>query len=38
MPLLPIAEKWAAFNWNVIEIDGNEDGAFKVVAVLKGVM
>ena len=24
MPLLPIAEKWAAFNWNVIEIDGND--------------
>ncbi len=26
MPLLPIAEKWAAFNWNVIQIDGNDMG------------
>jgi len=23
MPLEPIADKWKAFNWNVIEIDGN---------------
>lgn len=34
MPLEPLAEKWRAFNWNVIEIDGHDfeqiDDAFRL--------
>lgn len=26
MPLEPVADKWRAFNWNVIEIDGHDFG------------
>ncbi|MCX6786515.1 MAG: transketolase [Candidatus Kaiserbacteria bacterium] len=32
MPLEPLADKYRAFNWNVLEVDGNDISAF-VVAV-----
>jgi len=28
MPLEPLADKYRAFNWNVIEVDGNNISAF----------
>ena len=28
MPLEPLADKWRAFNWHVIEVDGHNIGAF----------
>jgi transketolase len=27
MPVHPIAEKWRAFNWNVLEVDGHDPAA-----------
>ncbi|KXK25876.1 MAG: Transketolase 2 [candidate division WS6 bacterium OLB20] len=39
MPLDPVADKWRAFNWNVIEIDGNSfddiAGAFRTAREVK---
>jgi transketolase len=32
MPLEPLAEKYRAFNWNVIEVDGNNISAF-IIAI-----
>lgn len=40
MPLEPLADKWRAFNWNVIEIDGHDfdqiDAAFRASDEYKG--
>lgn len=33
MPLEPLAEKWRAFNWNVLDVDGHDVGA--VAAALR---
>lgn len=41
MPLEPLADKWRAFNWNVVEIDGHDmdqiDAAFAEADACKGV-
>lgn len=40
MPLEPLADKWRAFNWNVVEIDGHDldqiDAAFAAADACKG--
>lgn len=40
MPLEPLADKWQAFNWNVVEIDGHDldqiDAAFAAADACKG--
>lgn len=40
MPLEPLADKWRAFNWNVVEIDGHDmdqiDAAFANADACKG--
>lgn len=40
MPLEPLADKWRAFNWNVVEIDGHDldqiDAAFAATDACKG--
>lgn len=40
MALEPLADKWRAFNWNVIEIDGHDmeqiDAAFMAADACKG--
>lgn len=40
MPLEPLADKWRAFNWNVVEIDGHDldqiDAAFATADACKG--
>lgn len=40
MPLEPLADKWRAFNWNVVEIDGHDldqiDAAFVAADACKG--
>lgn len=40
MPLEPLADKWRAFNWNVVEIDGHNldqiDAAFAAADACKG--
>lgn len=40
MPLEPLADKWRAFNWNVVEIDGHDldqiDVAFAAADACKG--
>ena len=40
MPLEPLADKWRAFNWNVVEIDGHDldqiDAAFAAADAYKG--
>ena len=40
MPLEPLADKWRAFNWNVVEIDGHDldqiDAAFAAADSCKG--
>ena len=40
MPLEPLADKWRAFNWNVVEIDGHDldqiDAAFAAADAFKG--
>ena len=40
MPLEPLTDKWRAFNWNVVEIDGHDldqiDAAFAAADACKG--